>query len=71
MANNTQSKPTGRELVELAVRMRRAQRMYFDKRDSSWLMKAKELEREFDGMLERITGEPMVKEADPRQTSLF
>ena len=69
--NNTQSKPTGRELVELAVRMRRAQRMFFEKRDSSWLMKAKELEREFDGMLEQITGKPIMPKKESAQQSLF
>lgn len=71
--NNTQptKKPTVGDLIELTVQTRRAQRMFFETRDSSWLAKSKDFEKRLDTMLEQITGKPIMPKKESAQQSLF
>lgn len=71
MTTQQHNKPTVNDLIRLTVETRKAQRMFFDTRDSSWLAKAKEMEKQLDEMLETITGKPVVNERKSNQQSLF
>ena len=64
-------KPTVGDLIELTVQTRRAQRTFFETRDSSWLSKSKDLEKQLDAMLEQITGKPIMPKKESAQQSLF
>lgn len=70
---NTQptKKPTVGDLIKLTVQTRRAQRTFFETRDSSWLSKSKDLEKQLDAMLEQITGKPIMPKKESAQQSLF
>lgn len=65
------NRPTVNDLIRLTVETRRAQRLFFDTRDTSWLAKAKELEKQLDDMLEQITGKPIMPKKESAQQSLF
>lgn len=71
MGTQQQSRPTVNDLIRLTVETRRAQRMFFDTRDTSWLAKAKNLEKQLDEMLAVITGKPVINERKSNQQSLF
>lgn len=71
MTTQQQNRPTVNDLIRLTVEMRRAQRTFFETRDSSWLAKAKNLEKQLDEMLEVITGKPVINERKSNQPSLF
>ena len=58
---------TAREVVELGVQMRTAQKAYFRDRDKTALMAAKNAETAFDMAAARIMAEPV----QPAQPSLF
>lgn len=58
---------TAREVVELGVQMRTAQKAYFRDRDRTALNRAKEAETAFDMAAARIMAEP----TEPAQPSLF
>lgn len=55
---------TAREVVELGVQMRTAQKAYFRDRDKTALMAAKQAETAFDMAAARIMAEP-VETAQP------
>ena len=65
------NRPTVNDLIRLTVKTRQAQRMYFNTRDTSWLAKANNLEKQLDEMLEVITGKPVINERKSNQQSLF
>lgn len=71
MTTQQHNRPTVNDLIRLTVETRKAQRMFFDTRDSSWLAKAKEMEKQLDEMLETITGKPVVNKRKSNQQSLF
>ena len=71
MTTQQHNRPTVNDLIRLTVETRKAQRMSFDTRDTSWLAKAKELEKQLDEMLEVITGKPVINERKSNQQSLF
>lgn len=71
MGTQPTKKPTVGDLIELTVQTRRAQRTFFETRDSSWLAKAKDLEKRLDAMLEQITGKPIMPKKESAQQSLF
>ena len=71
MTTQQHNRPTVNDLIRLTVETRKAQRMFFDTRDTSWLAKAKELEKQLDEMLEVITGKPVINERKSNQQSLF
>ena len=64
-------KPTVGDLIELTVQTRRAQRTFFETRDSSWLSKSKDLEKQLDAMLEQITGKPIMPKKESAQQSIW
>ena len=71
METQTTKKPTVGDLIKLPVQTRRAQRTFFETRDSSWLAKSKDLEKRLDAMLEQITGKPIMPKKESAQQSLF
>lgn len=71
MSTQQHNRPTVNDLIRLTVETRKAQRMFFDTRDTSWLAKAKKLEKQLDEMLEAITGKPVINERKSNQQSLF
>lgn len=71
MTTQQHNRPTVNDLIRLTVETRKAQRMFFDTRDTSWLAKAKELEKQLDEMLEVITGKPVINERKSNQQTLF
>lgn len=58
---------TAREVVELGVQMRTAQKAYFRDRDRTALMAARNAETAFDMAAARIMAQP----TEPAQPSLF
>lgn len=71
MGTQPTKKPTVGDLIELTVQTRRAQRTFFETRDSSWLSKSKDLEKQLDAMLEQVTGKPIMPKKESAQQSLF
>lgn len=71
MGTQPTKKPTVGDLIELTVQTRRAQRTFFETRDSSWLSKSKDLEKQLDAMLEQITGKPIMPKKESNQQTLF
>lgn len=71
MTTQQHNRPTVNDLIRLTVETRKAQRMFSDTRDTSWLAKAKNLEKQLDEMLEVITGKPVINERKSNQQSLF
>lgn len=71
MGTQPTKKPTVGDLIKLTVQTRRAQRTFFETRDSSWLSKSKDLEKQLDAMLEQITGKPIMPKKESAQQSLF
>lgn len=71
MSTQQHNRPTVNDLIRLTVETRKAQRMFFDTRDTSWLAKAKELEKQLDEMLEVITGKPIIPKKESVQQSIW
>ena len=71
MGTQPTKKPTVGDLIELTVQTRRAQRTFFETRDSSWLSKSKDLEKRLDAMLEQITGKPIMPKKESAQLSIW
>ena len=71
MTTTLTKKPTTDEMLKVAVEMRKHQKAFFATRDAMELRKSKELEKQFDEMVDIYTGKVRIEEENENQLSLF
>ena len=71
MTTTLTKKPTTDEMLKVAVEMRKHQKAFFATRYAMELRKSKELEKQFDEMVDVYTGKVRIEDENENQLNLF